>query len=131
MSGKPGQKSEKATEIAEHYDVDFLESMDGRVRTVRTLRQRLGQLTADLAGFDSLSYMERSLCRRIIHLERLLERREMTLSHGGSIDDQAYFSGITTLSSLYTKLGLKRRAKVIGTSAEQLTRELARQNGGT
>ncbi len=120
MSGKRGQKGTGSTEIADRYSADFLEELDGRVRTAKTLRQRLRALIADLGGESELSYQEMSLVKRCIHVERLLERRESTLAHGASIDDQAYFSGITTLSSLFTKLGLKRRAKPVQTIEQYL-----------
>ncbi len=116
MAGKEGQKSVKATEVPERYDGDFLESMDGRIRTARTLRDRLRGLTNDLGGLANLSYQEQSLCKRAVHLERLIERKESTLAHNGTLDENAYLSAITTLSALFTKIGLKRRAKLIGTN---------------
>lgn len=111
MAGKRGQRSELPTDVDPRYTDDFLEAMDGRARVARTLRDRMRALLADLGGPDQLSYMERSLVKRAIHVERLIEKRELTLAHGGTVDDQAYFSGITALSSLFSKLGLKRRAK--------------------
>lgn len=111
MSGKPGQKSDKATEIAERFGEDFLESMDGRGRTVRTLRQRLGALVSDLGGAPHLSYQEKSLCKRFVHIERLIERKESTLAHGGNIVESDYLNAINTLSGLCSKIGMKRRAK--------------------
>ena len=60
---------------------------------------------------DGLSYQERSLCKRAIHLERLIEKRELTLALNGAVDEPGYFNAINALSGLYTKLGLKRRVK--------------------
>lgn len=121
MSGKPGQKSTLSTEVATRYDEDFLESMDGRVRVARTLRDRLRALTNDLGGLANLSYQEQCLCRRAVHLERLIEKRELTLAHGGKVDENCYYSAITTLSSLFSKVGYKRRPKVVGTLAQLLS----------
>ena len=120
MSGKPGQKSDKATEIAERFGEDFLETMDGRGRTVRTLRQRLGALVSDLGGGPHLSYQEKSLCKRFIHLERLIERKESTLAHGGNVTESDYLNAINTLSGLCSKIGMKRRAKPVGTLSQLL-----------
>lgn len=114
MAGVRGMKSALSTEVAARFDEDFLESMDGRGRTVRTLRQRLGALVSDLGGAPHLSYQEKSLCKRLIHLERLIERKESTLAHGGNIEETNYLSAINTLSGLCGKLGLKRRARQIG-----------------
>ena len=77
---------------------------------------------ADLGGEAELSYQELSLLKRCVHLERLLERKESALADGATIDENVYFSGITTLSSLFSKLGLRRRAKIVGTLAERYAR---------
>jgi hypothetical protein len=113
MSGKPGQQTTKGTEVADKYDGDFVEALDGRYRTARTLRQRLSQLTADLGGLAELSYQERSLCRRAIHLERHIEKKELSLAHGGTIDENTYLTSVNVLSGLFTKIGLKRRARTL------------------
>lgn len=120
MSGKPGQKSTLSTEVETRFDEDFLDSMDGRVSTVRTLRQRLSQLMADLGGLAQLSYQERSLCRRVVHLERLIEKKEASLAHGGTVDENGYLGAINALSGLFTKIGLRRRPKIVGTLQELL-----------
>jgi hypothetical protein len=123
MAGKQGAKSEKATEVAARFDEDFMAQMDGRVRVARTLRDRLRALTGDLGGLKDLSYQEQSLCKRAVHLERLIEKKELTLAHGGTVDENCYYSAITTLSSLFSKVGLKRRPKVVGTLAEVLSQQ--------
>jgi hypothetical protein len=86
MSSKPGQKSALSTEVSAQYDESFMEELDGRVRAARTLRQRLRELTNDLGGLANLSYQEQSLCKRAIHIERLIEKKELTLSHGGKVE---------------------------------------------
>lgn len=116
MAGKAGCKSQKALDVDTRYREDFLDTMDGRTEVSRTLRQRLGQLTSDLGGLNNLSYQERSLCRRIIHLERQLDKKELSLAHNSPIDEQSYYTAINTLSSLFSKLGLKRRARTVSLS---------------
>ena len=113
MAGKQGMKSEKETDVSAKHTPGFLEDMDGRTEVSRTLRQRLGALVSDLGGLDALSYQERSLCKRVIHLERLIEKRELSLAHNGIIDESGYFVAINVLNGLFTKLGLKRRAKIL------------------
>ena len=113
MSGKKGQKGLGSVDINPQYSQDFIEELDGRVRTARTLKDRLRALASDLGGVSELSYQERSLVKRCIHLERLIEKQEMTLAQGGTVNDQSYYSGITTLTSLFSKLGLRRRARPV------------------
>jgi hypothetical protein len=123
MAGKPGQKSKKVSEVANRYRENFLDSMDGRAEVTRTLRERFSTLTADLGGISNLSYQEHSLCRRIIHLERLIEKDELTLAHNGTIDRHAHFAALNSLSSLFSKLGLRRRAKQIPSLSDYLRKD--------
>lgn len=123
MAGKPGQKSALTTEVGPRFSEDFLEAMDGRGVIVRTLRQRLGQLTADLGGLAQLSYQERSLCRRIVHLERMIEKRELVLARGGTVDENVYLTSLNTLSGLFGKIGFQRRPKMIQDLAKQIQLE--------
>jgi len=97
--------------------------LNGRVRVARSLRDNLRALMNDLGGPGNLSYQEQSLCKRAVHLERLIAKRELTLAHGGTLDENCYYSAITTLSSLFSKVGLKRRPKVVGTLAEVLSQQ--------
>ena len=118
----PSGKGEKPTEVQKRYEAGFLDSMDGRTEVTRSLRQRLGQLVADLGGVSNLSYMEQSLCKRVVHLERLIEKRELTLAHGGAVDENLQLTTINCLSGLFSKLGLKRRARKIQSLDEYLKR---------
>lgn len=124
--GQSGRKRGEVTkptdahEVQKRYEAGFLDSMDGRAEVTRTLRQRLGQLVADLGGVSNLSYMEQSLCKRIVHLERLIEKRELTAAHGGAVDETLQLSTINCLSGLFSKLGLKRRARKIPSLEEYL-----------
>ena len=120
MAGKQGAKSDKAVEIPAQYGEDFMADLDGRVRVARTLRQRLKELTNDYGGPAELSYAEQSLAKRAIHVERVIEKFESTLAHGGAVEFNHLFGLVNCLSGLYTKLGLKRRPKVVGSLAEQL-----------
>ena len=124
MSGKPGQQTTKAIEVGSRYDENFVSELDGRYRTAKTLRQRLRELTNDLGGLPGLSYQERSLCKRAIHLERVVEKFESTLAHGGSVEFNHYFGLVNTLSGLWSKLGMKRRAKVVRDLAMELKEQL-------
>jgi len=116
MSGKQGALSVKGVEVPYSYEENFMQEMDGRTLVARELRDRLHALAADLGGWSSLSYQERSLCRRLIHLERLVEQKELKLATGGRfrpMDENVYFNAINSLSGLLSKIGLKRRVQVV------------------
>jgi hypothetical protein len=121
MAGKPGRYSTKPTDVENRYHGAVLDELDGRVRLARTLRERMRALTNDLGGVKELSYQEQSLCKRAVHLERLLEQKEAMLAHGGTCDESSYLNAINALSGLYSKLGLKRRARVLPTLREYVT----------
>jgi hypothetical protein len=106
-------KSNLLRDVPARYDEGFLDEMDGRSELAKVLRQRLRALVSDLGGLDALSYQERSLCKRAVHLERLIEQRELTLAHNGTVDESGYFNAINVLSGLYHKLGMKRRARTV------------------
>lgn len=77
------------------------------------LRDRLHALAADLGGWDSLSYQEKSTCRRAIHLERHAEQDEKRLAMGLPVDCNLYLNFVNTLSGQWTKLGMKKRKKPV------------------
>lgn len=111
MAGKPGQYSEKATELPERYAPDFMDGLDGRTAVARELRQRLAALTADLGGDEALSYQQRALCRRVIWLEARIESMEAAAARGQVTSLTEYVVAVNALSGLLSKLGFSRRAK--------------------
>lgn len=113
MSGHPGQMGTKGMEVTPRYEERFMEELDGRSLVARELRDRLRALTADLGGLTSLSYQEQSLAKRAVHLERLIETKELTLAQGRRVDENKYVNCICAFSGLLSKLGLKRRVKVL------------------
>jgi hypothetical protein len=113
MTEKRKNKSTKAVDIPTRFTDDFLDTMDGRGEVTRTLRQRYGSLTSDQGGLSNLSYMKQSICKRIVHIERLIEKDELTMAHGGTVDKHAYFAAINCLSGLLSKIGLERRARTV------------------
>jgi hypothetical protein len=125
MNGKLVQKTQKATDIPDCYmdqcPQDFLEHMDGRVALVKQLRRKLDDLYDDLGGEAQVSQKEKILCKRLVHLERWIERQEAVLMEGGTVHENTYLNAVNVLSSLCGRLGLKRRTKVVGTLAELLS----------
>ncbi len=113
MSGMKGQSSTKPKEVPVEYVEDFLATMDGRAGLARTLRYRLRALMSDLGGQGNLTYQQRSLCKRAIHLERLLEQKELALMQDEKMDVNAYLNGVNVLSGLFSRLGLERRAALV------------------
>ena len=124
MAGKPGQKSKKPADVS-RYRQGFLDAMDGRVGTVKKLRQAFAGLVNHLGGEQQVSDPQKMLIKRLVHVDRICERREDVLAQGGDIDESAYLNSVEKCHTLCKTLGLKRRSKIVGTLAEILSQQEA------
>ena len=113
MGGKGSGKGTKPREVARRFRLSFLSDLDGRYPVVRGLKYRYGCYLADLGGEGTLSTMEQTLVKRIVHLEHLVEQKESALLRGGAFDVHGHLAAINTLGGLLSKIGLKRRAKIL------------------
>ena len=101
------------SEIPAQFSEDWLSKLDGRTRIARAVRDRLGELYADLGGEDSLSYQERSLCKRIVWLEALIETQELALARGEEVEQGRLTQSINALVGLLKTVGLDRRTREV------------------
>lgn len=115
---KTGQKqpnratdSGRSAEIPERYSEDFVAKLDGRTQIARIIRDRLEELQTDLGGRDALSYQQRSLTKRAIWLEAVIEQQEIALSKGEVIDQGKLTQAVNSLIGLLKTLGLDRKAR--------------------
>ena len=140
MGGKNSGKGTKPREVARRFRPSFLSDLDGRYPVVRGLKYRYACYTSDLGGTATLSAMEQTIVKRIVHLEHLVEQKESALLSGGTLDVHEYLSAVNTLSGLLSKIGLKRRAKQIpsltdylrgGSSLSTPNKEEAKEQEGT
>lgn len=137
MGGKNSGKGTKPIDISKRFQTDFLETMDGRVTAVKALHGRFNALATDLGGIDGLSFQEKTLCKRVVHLEALITKMESVLVKGGAVEVHVYLAAINALASLLSRLGLKRRSKQISlrdylnTKPEPQAAPLQPTQGGT
>lgn len=117
----------KNKELPGRYENDWLSKLDGRTRLAQAARQRMGQLVADLGGADAISYQERSICKRIVWLETMIEHRESQLARGEDIDESRHAANINTLVGLLRSIGLQRRARDVPTLHEYLRQKQREQ----
>lgn len=113
MSGKPGMKSKLMRTLPVRYRQDFAAVMDGRTRLGREVRDRIAALVQDLGGDDTLSHVQRSLCRRAIWLELCIEHEETRIAEGGGIDIAPHTQLVGGLLAIYKALGLRRQARSV------------------
>lgn len=127
MSGKPGMQGTQPTTPPERFEPGFIARTDMRYALPKLLRERLRALVADLGGADALSYQERSLAERLIHLEWQLGEWEALARDGKPVDHARYLHAVNALNGLVRSLGLKRRAKPIESLPEYLARKAAEE----
>lgn len=100
----------KTQGIPADYSADWIEKLDGRTRLAQAVRNRYTQLTNDLGGHDSLSYQRRSLARRALWQEAVIEQMEAALARGEDADLGRLTQAVNSLQGLFRTLGLDRVA---------------------
>jgi len=113
--------------IPTSYSEDWLERLDGRTNIARAVRERLGALEADLGGRDAMSYQQRSLAKRAIWTEAVIEQREAALARGEDVDLGQMIQANNGLIGLFKTLGLERKAKDAPSLTDYLRNREARQ----
>lgn len=117
----------KHDEIPKQYAPDWLEKLDGRTAIARAVTDRLHALENDLGGRDALSYQQRSIAKRAIWIEALIEQQEAALARGDNVDVGRLTQANNSLLGLYKTLGLERKAKDTPTLSDYLNRRQAAQ----
>lgn len=99
------------SKIPGKYKRDWIETLDGRTKMAAVINDRLSGLENDLGGRDSMSYQQRSLAKRAIWMEAIIEQQESALSRGEDIDQGRLTQAVNSLIGLFSKLGLERQAR--------------------
>ena len=107
--------------IPDKYSPDFAERLDGRTSIAKAILGRIEAIETDLGGADALSHARRSLIRRVVWLEAIVEHSEQRLAGGEGIDLGGHTQAINTLIGLYRLLGLERRQRPVKTLREVMS----------
>ena len=113
MNQRNGTDTGKSSELPDRYSEDWLAKLDGRTAIARVIRDRLEDLQTDLGGRDSLSYQQRSLTKRAVWMEAVIEQQEIALSRGEPVDQGKLTQAVNSLIGILKTLGLQRKAKDI------------------
>ena len=105
------EQAAKSSEIPDRYSADWLDKLDGRTAIARVIRDRLVDLQTDLGGVESLSYQQRSLAKRAIWMEAVIEQQELALARGDEVDQGKLTQAVNSLIGLFRHLGLERKAQ--------------------
>jgi hypothetical protein len=101
----------KKQDLPEQYTHFWVEGLDGRTTLAKAAAARLTALEADLGGPGQLSYSQRSLCRRAIFTELVIEQSEAAFARGEAVEIGQLVQAQNSLLGLLRTLGLKRVAK--------------------
>jgi hypothetical protein len=105
-------KSEKLMAVLPpDYSRDWLERFDRRTKVWRAATEREAALLADAGGGDGLSHARRSLIRRAVFLELLVETQEIRFTSGEAVDVGSITQALNSLLGVYRLLGLERKAR--------------------
>lgn len=107
----PRAKALKATALPTEYIPDFADRLNRNFAVGRALRDRIETIETDLGGADTLTHARRSLVRRTVWLEAVLEHNEQRLAGGQAIDLGGHTQAINSLLGLYRLLGIERRLR--------------------
>jgi hypothetical protein len=107
------QVKERSSKVPSKYEYNFLFKLDKRMDITRELLSKYEQITLDLGGSESLSYLKDSLVQRFLFLEVWLERTEKDLLAGREVDIGKWVQSINSIQGLIAKLGIERKPKDI------------------
>lgn len=99
--------------IPDKYSPGFAERLDKRTNIAKAICGRIEAIETDMGGTDSLSHARRSLVRRVVWLEAIIEHSEQKLAAGEGIDLGGHTQAINSLLGLYRLLGLERRPRPV------------------
>jgi hypothetical protein len=115
-------KEKRLATIPSTYIPNFVERLDGRSLLATVIPERIAAIESDLGGPEGLSYARRSLVRRVVWLEAVVETFEQNLASDRITDLGAYTQSINSLLGLYRLLGLERKARATYTRRELMSR---------
>jgi len=93
------------------FNTGWLSELDGRTAIAQEMRARYAAFTNDLGGVERLSYAQRSLVSRALHLEYWLAQQEKALIEGADFDVGKWVQAANGLQGILSKLGLERQAR--------------------
>lgn len=112
--------------IPNAYSEDWLSQLDGRTKLAVAVRARYEALTNDLGGHANMSYQRRSLAKRALWTEAVIEQMESGLARGDDVDLGRLTQAVNSLQGLYKTLGLDRVAHDTTSLADFIERKGAK-----
>ena len=112
----------KQSNVPAEFTPQWLASLDARTSVAQAMRARYTEITNELGGEQSLSYLQRSLIARYMWAEYWIQQQEQAMAQGEAVDIGKYVQASNNLVGLSNKLGLSRVAKDVPSLGEYLAR---------
>lgn len=106
--------------IPKKYTPDFMERLDMRTVLGKAVRDRYQAIVADLGGEEALATVRRSLVRRFVWFESMIEGIECQAAAGEAVDIGAWTQLVNSWLGIARMLGLERKARPIKRLREHL-----------
>jgi hypothetical protein len=91
--------------VGAKFDPDFIEKLSKRYALTKVLTDRLEALEAHIGGDPS--YVQRSLIKRLVWLELIIETYEQKFANGEDVDVGALTQLNNTLKGLFKDIGMR------------------------
>lgn len=112
MSGQ-GVSKRRRRPPTRFRDGSALARADGRAREIRAVRDGARAIIEDQGGESAVSFLARRTAIRVMFLDGLLAKDEITIADGKEIDRSAYVKTCLVWLRYVGQLGLGRRAKPV------------------
>jgi hypothetical protein len=106
----------------DRYSQDWVSKLDNRTRLASVVNERLQLLSADLGDWENLSYQRRSLIKRVVWTEIVIEQAEAALSRNEEVDQGKLTQAVNSLIGLLKTLGLDRVPRDVHSLADLIER---------
>jgi hypothetical protein len=103
----------RLTSLPDKFTPDFVERLDKRTAIARGVLGRIREIESDAGGAENMSHARRSLVRRVMWLECVVESSEQRLAAGEAIDLGSHVQAVNSLMGIYRCLGLERRQRSV------------------
>jgi hypothetical protein len=99
------------------------DQLDGRTNAAKAFDQLVTDIEIDLGGHDQLSAIEVALIEAFAGAAVTLQHLNTQLALGQEIDLSQHAQAVSAMVRVAAKLGLRRRARVVGSTLGEILRQ--------
>lgn len=115
-----GQSVRLLASIPEKYTPDFMDRLDRRTVLGKAVSQTYHAVVSDLGGDDNLTTVKRSLVRRFVWFETMIQGIECRAAAGDPVDIGVWTQLTNSWLGIARMLGLERKSRPVKRLREAL-----------